>query len=594
MARIRRTLAPLLAGLLLTSPRARADDAPARTRLDLSPFGASAVASGPRIRVPGDAGFAWPSLPSADEEEGALFEFQPPPFPEYGMSPELFDDQLRRLIPDGSSPGATWKATGRLLEVWGPADGVERTKKAVAFLEAAYTPRLLVTATLARTGGEPAGIASGQASLLPRRWTRVWWRRELHRVVAGYAVEIAQGSVVNRPQVAGVPEGGELYLRWSPGESASLLEVYAAEFTPLPSEKVDLSGIRNAPEPGAMGTVELPRTAVARIATTIVVAHKATSVRIPWGGPAGSHVLTLSTPDAPAAPAAVDVGSRKLRVARVAAAAAALEQGARESGVADLVGRFQSMAGADGGVKGLETTADTFLTGEAAPAELDRLRDEIVRAEAALEPLGVSLLAVRVPADGPKGDGPGGAFVVGQTLSAANDAALTGDKVAPAGSIDLPVLSGIAARARLAASVAGFERMSSAVAQNAGGVQPETGAWFDGFALEARATSGADGGAQLAVSGTIAWVRTARHTVELAFRTPIGLDGRTGTGGVDQPETRKVTLPITSNGEARVDPSVTIGAADVKSGAAVVLATVAMRDDAGRPVTLLLLGRVRR
>ena len=589
MGRSRR-LALVLGVVAVTfTGRAGADDAPsARARVELSAFGASAVASGPRIRVPGDPGFVWISVPSPDEDEGTFAEFQPPPFPATALSPEVLDDLLRRLVADPLAHGTTYKVSGRALEAWGPAEGVEKTRKAVAFLEAAYAPRLPVAASLA--ADEATSLVSGAASLLPRRWTRVWWRRELRRQVVGYSLEVAQGAIVNRPTVAAVPEGGELYVRWSPGERTSLLEIYAAECTFVDATHVDLSGVRNTPESSPMGIVDLPRTAVARVATAIVVPAAGTEVEIPWEGRGGARRLVLTVGAPAVAPPRVDLGGSALRVARVAAAAGALELAARESGVQDLVGRFQASGAADGGLRGLETTADTFLVGEGSAAELDRLRDEIVRVEGTLLPLAVGLRLVGVGLDGPRGDGPGGSWPVGRPLSKEAEAALSGTKSGSTASIRVPVLAGVPATLRVATSTTGFSHLTGAVAQSAAGVQPETGAWFDGLAVSVRASVREDGSIALAVLGSISWVRPAATTADLAFRIPVGLEGRTGPGGLDAPEVRRVTIPLVATGDARLDADVTIPAAD--AGRFVVLAATSTHDDAGKPVTLLLLGAV--
>ena len=589
MGRSRRTA--LVLGLLAVAlaGRAAGDDAPAaRARIELSGFAASAVATGPRIRVPGDPGYPWMSVTSPDEDEGTLVDFQPPPFPDTALSPEMLDDVLRRLVAEPIASGTTFKASGRVLDAWGPADGVAKTKKAIAFLEAAYAPRLAVDAALAVEGAAP--VASGAASLLPRRWTRVWWRREQRRQVVGYSLEVAQGAIVNRPQVASVPEGGELYLRWSPGEKTSLLEVYAAECAFVDAAHVDLSGVRNTPESSPMGAVDLPRTAIARVSTSLVVPAAGVTVEIPWEGRAGARRLAPTVGAPAATPAAFELGGTSLRVARVAAAAGVLELGARESGVQDLVGRFQSSAPAEGGLKGLETTADAFLVGEGSPAELDRLKDEIVRVEGTLVPLTVALRLVAVGADGPKGEGPGGSWPVGRLLSKEAEASLLAAKSPATASIRVPVLSGAPANVRVATSTTGFSHVSGAVAQNAAGIQPETGAWFDGLAVSIRAGMRDGGGASLAVLGTLSWVRPAATSADLAFRIPVGLEGRTGPGGLDAPEVRRVAVPLVTTGEARLDLEALFGAGD--GGRFAVLSAASVHDDAGKPVTLLLLGAV--
>jgi hypothetical protein len=585
----------ILAGaLVLAAVPARGDDAPARTRIDLSGFAASAAATGPRIRVAGDAGYSWLNTDEEDPPSGA---FQPAPFADTALSPELFDDLLRRVVSETAFPGVGRQLSGRSLDVWGPAEGVERTKKAVAFLEASYAPRLRVAASLAvATDGGARSIAAGSVALLPRRWTQVWWRRELHRHVAGYSLEVAQGAVVNRPSVATVPEGGELYLRWSPGEKTSLVELYAGEYAPLPPERVDLSVIRNTPEASPMGVVELPRTSVCRLSTTLVVPAAATTFELPFGGVGPAKTLTIAVSAAPEVPAAIELGAAKFRISRLAAAAAALDGTARESGVSELVSKFQALGGADGGIRGLETTADAFVAGEAAGAELDRLRDEIVRVEGALTPLVVGLKLIRLPQDDALvGDGPGGAWIVGAPLSKAAAAAVSDPKSPSRAAIRLPVLSGVPASTRIAVSTVGFDHLSSAVAQNAAGVQPESGAWFDGLLADRLRASARDGGgAALALVGNISWVRAAAHSATLAFRTPIGLDGRTGAGSVDDPTTRRVTIPLVATGESKLDLEVGFSAAEVKDGTPIVLATLAVRDDDGKLATVLLVGTVGR
>lgn len=200
---------------------------------------------------------------------------------------------------------------------------------------------------------------------------------------------------------------------------------------------------------------------------------------------------------------------------------------------------------------------------------------------------------MRVGADGPKGDGPDGAWSVGKPVPTAAASLLTGSAASTSG-IVIPVLGGTPAIARIAVSMTGFDHLSGAVAQDAAGIQPEAGAWFDGLSVSIRATPGEGGGVRLAVLGSLSWVRPAASSAELAYRIPIGLDGRTGPGGLDNAEARRVSIPLVATGEARLDGEVRLSEADVKDGVAYVLAAVAMRDEKGAPMTLLLVGTVRR
>lgn len=585
--------------LVATPARAEDDNQGEPSRLDLTPFSApAAVAAVKKLWVPTDPAFV-DSWHSGVGDDAILMTLQEPPYPAHAVSPEVVEDLVRRLVPEAGSAGWASKVGPLGLDVWSTPEGVSKARQAVKFLRDALAPRLFVSATLrARDGGPPPArlVAAGAVNLLPRRWTSVWLRRSVHRMAVGYQVEIAQESVANNPQIAALPEGDELYLRWTPGETVSVVEVFSGEVEALDPRKVDLSGIRNVPESNAQGKVELPRMGVRRVLTAVAVPAGASSVDIGWEEPTESRTLHLNFGAAPAGPPDTEVPSGRIGVVRAGASAASLEDGIRENAMEDAINRFQSGSGTGGReVRALEAYAQAFLLCEATPSQIDRLRAETRRAESGLTNAFVSLKAFALPEGALRADLDAGRVAVGRTLSKEQAETYFAGKLGEVtlAGVDLPMLSGTKSFVRLGASVAGFYTTEVEVAQQSGSILLPVGAWFDGLSGDIRAALVEGGGATLQFSGALAWARHDGSSLELAFRLPVGMASQSGVGALpDDPTARRLPVPLASNGESSAEASATFSAADVAGGRYAVLAILPRGGFPGLPEPVLLLAAV--
>lgn len=604
-----RPAAPAFALLLavLVPGAARAGDGVGEpVRLELDAFRAPpAVRAARALWTPADAGFegTW----SVDDvaEDAALATFEPPLAPDLALSSDAVEDLVRRLVPESGEPGWASRVARGAIELWAPPAAATKARTALAFVEQAMAPRLAVRATLlaprATSGvppedGGPRLLAAGAVRLLPRRWTSVWTRTEVRRSAVAYDVQIAQETVASRPRIAALPEGEQLLLRWSPGEKATLLEVWAAESAHRPAFPVDLSVTRHVPESNAPATVALPRTAVRRVATAVVVdAAKGGAVELSWDGPDGARTLRLAVDAAPAAPADVAVTAGAVGVVRAGAAAAALDDGARESALEDLVRSFQAGAGGGRSVASPETFAGTFLLCEGAAEEVVRLRAHVGAAERALVGATVELRCVVAPSGALRDDVEAGRVAVGAALDAAVAAPYLRAPVHASARVG--VVSGVPARLTSAASVAGLTSADAEVAQQAGALTFDPRARLDGFEGRVRLDlSGAS--AVLRVTGTVAWARPDGGSVEVAYRRPLSMSSSdpAHVGGgprLDDPSVRRATIPLEAHGSSAVDAEVRAPSAEVADGRWWVLALASRPGADGAREPLLLLASVR-
>jgi hypothetical protein len=472
----------------------------------------------------------------------------------------------------------------------------------VRFLEQAMAPRLSVRAVLSAAKGADGGarlLAAGAVRLLPRRWTAVWLRTNIRRFTASYELEIAQEVVANKPVVASLPEGEELYLRWSPGETTTVLEVFSSETAHRAPFDLDLSGIRNVPESNAQGGIQLPRTAVRRAATAVALdAAKPGVVEWAWDGPDGARTLRLSVDAAPPEPpdaALVEAKHTAFAVVRAGASASPLEESGRIDLLDDAVGRFNNAS--SGGARGSaspEVQAKAFLVCEGPKAQIERLRAQVRDDERRLVTSTVEVRAVVAPAAVLREDVETGRVVVGGLL---DPAVATSYLRAPVhAAARLPATAGLRASFLCGASVMGLSLPEVEVAQQSGGVYIAPRARLDGLTGSVTVVpTGA--GASLRVAATVSWARPDAASLDLAFRRPFGMNNANGQpGGVDDPSVRRVAVPIEGHGSASVEADVSFATSEIADGRWAVLA-VALRPGATPDAPsdpLLVLAAVRR
>lgn len=571
---------------------ARADEpagsgpAPSHARLDLSALKAPPAAASSRLYAACD-----PQFPGFDQSEvpsdAVVLKFQDPVYPDQVAPSDVVEDLVRRFVPEmGEGPGSA-RAVGNTLETWGSPASIERAKAVVAYATAALAPHLSLRATLVAPGGEGGSermLAFGAADLPPRRWTALWFRRDVKRFVAGFRAQVAQESVVSEPLVAALPEGVECYARWSPGETVSLVEVWVGSLAHERTFDVDLSPLRGVPEANSMGTATLPTTAVSRTFSTIPVpAAKPSRAEVSWATRGTALSLRLDVGAAPP-PERADLGGKPYAVVRAAAVAAPLDGGARVGRVEEVVRLFQAGDAATGAASGhLETIAQAFLGCDGEGGRADRLREEVVREEAALSGADLDLRcsvvtdeALRAALAAGKG-GPSRALEPNAVA-----ALLSGSR--PIASVRVPVTSGIATSVRTGACVVGYAAFDASLAERAGGIAPAPSGRFDGLVLEVKATKAPEGSWRLRMSGALSWARPDGGSADLAFRAPVGMSFRNYNSNPEDSTVRRVKVPLLSDGETQAEADLSLA-----DGGTVLLAVLSRPSESGARETAVLL-----
>lgn len=602
MAFRRRSWAWVAALLVAGAARAGAEDAepatPTPVRIELAAFRAGPVVGAARaLWVPSDAAFVDAWRDGGHGDDATVLGFEGPPFDRHAVGHEVLGDLVRRLVPASSSAGWTDRATEESLEVWSTEEGIARAREAVRFVEAAMAPRLGVRATLMvapRAGGSARLVATGAVALLPRRWTTTWLRTSVKRYVVDYDIEVAQESTAGQPVVAPLPEGEELHLRWSPGETTTVLEVFAGTVRHLEPVTVDLTGIRNVPEANSFGPVALPQASVRRALTAVVLdARSPTTATWTWEGPDGVTTLKVAVDAAPAAPADVALAGGVLGVVRAGAAYASLDGEARPARTDDAIQRYQAAATGARGSASPEGFAQAFFVCEGARAQVERLRAQVVADERRLAAASVEVRCVVVPGKQLEEDVVAGRCVVGALLDPSVQADYAGASARAA--VRVPVTAGIPAQVRVGSSVTGFAGAEVEVAQQSGGLDPFLSPAFDGWAgrVVARAVDG--GGWSLAASGTYSWARPDGSSLTLSFRRSLGMvsPGQDmGNPRIDSPEARTVSVPLLASGTSAVEASVAFSDDDLAQGRFAVLAVTSRPTADGASESVVLLGRL--
>jgi hypothetical protein len=586
-------------GVLAGGAPARAEDEPrdgptaaVPARIDLGDLRVSAAALGPRLYAPSDASF-----PGFDEPEVAsetfLAKFQEPPYPTHAFSLDLVEDLVKRLVPDVAEGSASIRLFGDALDVWASPATAERARTVAREVAARLAPRLAVSATL--TDGTSL-LAAGGVALAPRRWTPLWFRRDVRRVLVGFQAEVATESVANHPTVTALPEGTECYVRWSPGERVSLVELWLGALESAGETEVDLSAVRNIPETNSMGTARLPRTGVRRAATTVAVPV----------GEAGEAVVSLATGGKPltlrlavAAEPARDPADPKAPggtygVLRLAALGAPLDGGGRPSRLDEALRRLQAVdartaGGAEG--RGAEMFAQALAGVEGPAPRLARLRADVAAEEERLARAVLELRVAPVPAEGLAEALASGRLAVGRVL--APDAVPAGE---PWNAVRLPLVSGVAASARAGTSITGFAELPVSLAERAGGIAAVPVGRFDGLAATARATRGADGSWTLALEGDLSWAKADGARASLAFRAPLAMAYRNYNKDPEDASVRRVEVPLLTEGRNAVESSVRWTPAEFEGGRSVLLAVLSRPTPSGAAgtQTALLIATLRR
>jgi hypothetical protein len=562
---------------LLPLSRARAEDeVPARgnaiERVDLSAWSAAPSARGPVLAAPsdlangnGDYGTNWtiPAWSERGSPRPVWIEFDdendgPLPFSTDALLEAL---RARGLVDDR----VELHADSRELVIRGPTSAVAATKKNVDWALALLAPSARLKASLTGEGREAGVRAQGQVRLWPGRWSRLWLQEQRVAYVVDWDVEIAQETTAMNPLEVSLPEGQEAYVRWFPGETLSLLEVWSADLEHQDATEIDLSPVRNVPEGNGPGTVRLPSTAIVRAYTALLFpAGGGAGQDIVWQGPAGTRRLHVALDgfSAPVAPAPGVSREGQIAPLRIGALSAGLLFESRVSTVDRLIDEFGWLRNDTGFDGNISSPADgrTLSLAEGPPKLLQVLSEHLRKQEAALRTATLKMRVLTVPEESVRATLAQGALAVGEPLPAGFL-----ERVRTAGAVDgeavtLPLTSGVKAGFRAGASITGLTGSDVEVAQQAGALDPSTGTMFTGLSGEATLSTGAHG-LQVVVEAQVAWGDPKAGSITYTFRPPVGMafNRERSGGGEPGPEaTRHPTFPLLGGGAGEVYASWTV------------------------------------
>jgi hypothetical protein len=370
------------------------------------------------------------------------------------------------------------------------------------------------------------------------------------------------------PLEIAVPEGQEAYVRWFPGETLSLLEVWSADLEPQDPTEIDLSPIRNVPEGNGPGFVRLPRTSLMRAYTALLCPNGAASTYdVVWQGPVGTRRLrvTLDAASGPVAPVTGVGRDSQIAPLRVGALTAGLLFESRVSAVdrlLDELGWLRNESGLEGNVNSVSDGRTLALT-EGPPKLLQPLVQHVRQQEAALRSVTLQVRVLTVPEESVRAALSQGALAAGEALPAGFLERLRSAGAVEGERVTLPLTSGVRGGFRVGRSVTGLTGFDVEVAQQAGAVDPTAGALFAGLEGEATLSAAADG-LQIALEGRVAWGDAKAGSVTMTYRPPVGMAFNREKGGVEPgPEaTRHPVFPLLGGGGGEVQATWAVGGKD--------------------------------
>jgi hypothetical protein len=441
---------------------------------------------------------------------------------------------------------------GDRLRVVGTRDVVRRTSERLAWAEATFLPRLVVEGLLV-AGPDRSVLASARVGLVPGRWARAWLQRSQPVFPVDWDIEIAQEVTAVRPLLTTLAEGQELYLRWLPGESVDLLEVWQGDLEHLEEVVIDFTPLRNVPESSGLGPVRIPRTALRRAYTTLRLPDEG-PIRMTWRAREGERSLSLRRVAKRGGPASQAYGEVRAGALRLGALAAPLLFDGRDE-LTEQVHRDLFVAAEPDGDVELRTlpglgSALTLLRAKSAVET--KLRERVAQAEEALVSARLTLRAFEVPEESVRAALSDGRLAVGQAPEPELLASLARAGTPEASAVDLPLLAGVMSGFRVGASVPGLVRLDVEVAQQAGGMDPVMGARFAGLQGEVRWRP-LERGAALSLEATWAWADAQGGRTDLTFRPPVGMDFNKDRVQAEPDAVRRVSLPTLTGGSADVE-----------------------------------------
>lgn len=570
-------LATLLMCACLWGPAAvgaGADEEPRGTReFDLRELRAPAAPNGPNLAAPCDllplesyegAG-AWNVDWSTDA--GTWMPFARPYLEGRGVSVDTVIELLSVTLPLSIRERGELAVEpyGEGLRVQGTAGDVAAAEQSLPWVLGALAARRAVEAELwLATGADgPARLrAVGQERLWPGRWARVYLEKEEVPCTPIWDIEVAEGVTIMDPSVVPLVEGHELYLRYHPGESVDLIEVWAGNLVHREQVLTDISGLRNLPEAAGAAAASYMRTAIGRGYTTLVVPRAEAAHReLMWEVEGLRLGLALRIDAAPQAIGPSDGPDAGSEVLRVGAAAAPLEFGGR----ADLSSEIADRIGASTYAHLLQTQNPDelqvcsvleggevlFVQGAAEPRRLAR---EVVKdAESRLRWAQLGLRWIEVDEPVWRALWQEGAARLGRALAPEQLARLFEGGAVARGELRIPVLlGGPPTGMRLGRNEPGLQDLDCEIAGRSAGLRPETTAAFAGWhgSIAAR-TSPRD--LRVTVSGVWSWADGQAGQLEVMLREPyqgaFAPEGWRPTAAAE----RRVRLPVMGGGASTVE-----------------------------------------
>lgn len=450
----------------------------------------------------------------------------------------------------------------RLIVMGRPAL-LREVRRSYDWLVSGIAPSLVIDAAYDVTRPETRALATGRARLFPRRWTRVYLQRTAQPFAIDFNIEIAQESTAMDPLMLNLPEGQELYVRYHPGESVSLLEVWSGEVEHSDVRQVELDPVRNVPEGNTAGRLSFPVSRLLRAHTVLVLPNgKASTHTLRFDQDGRQTQLTLGVGPPPVAhPATRTDRPRPLAFLRMDAVAGALDFGTRarepDAWIERMLGAAMARGFEDDDLQLQYVSSAACVLAEGLPAVLTFARDAIRQAEGGLTAARATVRVISLNEATYRDGVTSGAIRAGAPIAASYLAGLHPTGSGTSAQVALPVLYGVDAGFRVGYSEPGLYDFDVEVAQQSAGLDPLTTAHFRGLSGVVRVESR---GSRLVLTldGALAWADASAGTIELRFRPPVGMDLQ-HERWVDEPAaTRKVTFPAIGAGASPIEAEVAL------------------------------------
>ncbi len=467
------------------------------------------------------------------------------------LSADALAELLGSLAPEEMGTLEISSEGGSILRVRGTQVEVEALRGRLRWALGALGPSADLAATL--VGGEEGRlVATGRTPLYAGRWTRVWFQEQRPLYPVDWDIEIAQETTAMHPTLQALSEGQELYVRWLPGETRSVVELWSGDLEHLDDVQVDLTPIRNVPESSGPGPARLPRTALRRAYTALLLEPGGVA-SVAWKGPEGPRRLRLELRAVSPAGEPHARDDFRIGVLRTGALASGLLFEARPARGDSLAEDLYAVPPPNTEIS-VDTLSDTggslMLMRAVAPA-FEAVRTHLRKAEAALAGATLRLRVVTVPEESLRQALVSGGLAVGEPLTDAVLEAFKRAGLVEGHGLELPLLVDAKAGFRSGQSVPGLVRLDVEVAQQAGGLDPSFGVRFAGLAGEAVLVRTPQG-LLLKLEATVSWADPKGGSVDLTFRPPVGM-----AFSKDRPQNelegyRRVTLPTLTGAGAEI------------------------------------------